>query len=256
MPRDSNRAPRRTAHLSSSSPRASPPPPSLPRSYNERFLALRDLKRRMLDHMHEEEGRLAEINAELGAPPPVPPPTSLEPEEEPERRMDVTDADIDEFTAKLEKEKATKGYGTDFGGLAATPAKGGAVAESPRAAAAAAPAAAPRTAMEEATRALRRARLEHERATLLDKRARSVASFDGALAELRAEKLRLEADLKTTDLRKLVLAQVTGSHSCYHRHHHHHHHHHHYLLRLTSSTSPPPPPSRSRRSWLCSSSSR
>ena len=54
--------------------------------FNERVLALRDLKRRMLDHMHEEEGRLAEINAELGAPPPVPPPTSLEPEEEPERR--------------------------------------------------------------------------------------------------------------------------------------------------------------------------
>ena len=106
--------------------------------------------------------------------------------------MDVTDADIDEFKAKLEKEKATKGYGTDFGGLAATPAKGGAVAESPRAAAAAAPAVAPRTAMEEATRALRRARLEHERATLLDKRAVG-ASFDGALAELRAEKLRLEA---------------------------------------------------------------
>ena len=123
-------------------PHPAPPLPLLsPHSYNERFLALRDLKRRMLDHMHEEEGRLAEINAELGAPPPVPPPTSLEPEEEPERRMDVTDADIDEFTAKLEKEKATKGYGTDFGGLAATPAKGGAVAESPRAAAAAAPAA-------------------------------------------------------------------------------------------------------------------
>ena len=209
---------------------------------------MRDLKRRMLDHMHDEEGRLAEINAELGAPPPVPPPTSLEPEEEPERRMDVTDADIDEFTAKLEKEKATKGYGTDFGGLAATPAKGGAVAESPRAAAAAAPAAAPRTAMEEATRALRRARLEHERATLLDKRARSVASFDGALAELRAEKLRLEADLKTTDLRKLVLAQVTGCHCHYHRR----------LLHLSPPpphlTSPPPPPS--RRSWRCSSSSR
>ena len=34
-----------------------------------------------------------------------------------------------------------------------------------------------------------------------------MASFDDALLELRTEKLRLEADLKTTDLRKLVLFQ-------------------------------------------------
>ena len=35
-----------------------------------------------------------------------------------------------------------------------------------------------------------------------------MASFDLALEELRAERFKLEADLKTTDLRKLVLVQV------------------------------------------------
>merc|ERR1740138_82678 len=39
------------------------------------------------------------------------------------------------------------------------------------------------------------------------RRRRTVSSFDEALSELRAEKLKLEADLKTTDLRKLVLFQ-------------------------------------------------
>ena len=34
-----------------------------------------------------------------------------------------------------------------------------------------------------------------------------MTSFNGALEELRCERLKLEADLKTTDLRKLVLVQ-------------------------------------------------
>merc|ERR1740130_2277096 len=55
--------------------------------------------------------------------------------------------------------------------------------------------------------ALRRAKLEHERSRLVEKRRRAVTSFNGALEELRAERLKLEADLKTTDLRKLVLVQ-------------------------------------------------
>merc|ERR1740130_2509723 len=55
--------------------------------------------------------------------------------------------------------------------------------------------------------ALRRAKLEHERSRLVEKRRRAVTSFNGALEELRGERLKLEADLKTTDLRKLVLVQ-------------------------------------------------
>ena len=55
--------------------------------------------------------------------------------------------------------------------------------------------------------ALRRRKLEVERDLLIERRRTTIGSFDDALAELRAEKLKLEADLKTTDLRKLVLFQ-------------------------------------------------
>ena len=61
--------------------------------------------------------------------------------------------------------------------------------------------------MEKAEVALTRERLLVEKEQLLQRRRRTIASFDDALLELRTEKLRLEADLKTTDLRKLVLFQ-------------------------------------------------
>ena len=56
---------------------------------------------------------------------------------------------------------------------------------------------------------MERERLVVEKARLLERRRRTITAFDEALAELRSEKLKLEADLKTTDLRKLVLFQVS-----------------------------------------------
>jgi len=55
--------------------------------------------------------------------------------------------------------------------------------------------------------ALAREKLLFERRKLLERRQRSISSFDAALVELRVEKLKLAADLKTTDLRKLALFQ-------------------------------------------------
>eukprot|EP00965_Chrysotila_dentata_P236617 6201421-Pleurochrysis_carterae.AAC.3 len=55
---------------------------------------------------------------------------------------------------------------------------------------------------------MERERLLLERRKLLEKRARDIESFDFALARLAEEKLKLAADLKTTDLRKLVLFQA------------------------------------------------
>jgi len=54
---------------------------------------------------------------------------------------------------------------------------------------------------------LKREQLLVEKERLIERRRSTILSFDEALSELRAEKLRLEADLKTTDLRKLVLFQ-------------------------------------------------
>jgi len=52
-----------------------------------------------------------------------------------------------------------------------------------------------------------REKLTFERKKILERRAKAIASFDTALGELRTERLKLAADLKTTDLRKLVLFQ-------------------------------------------------
>lgn len=51
------------------------------------------------------------------------------------------------------------------------------------------------------TQLIERKILEHERQTLLDKIAYAVESFDRAVARLRREKFKLDADLKTTDLK-------------------------------------------------------
>ena len=179
--------------------------------FNERVLALRDLKKRMLAHMSDEEARLHELHAELQLPPPVPPPTELRPEEEPERRRLFNEA---ELTAFGEQKAAAAAKAAGGGGMGAmSGAAGGAAPASPTKAAArldlgaTGGAAAGGSALARGEEALRRAKLEHERSRLVEKRRRAVTSFNGALEELRGERLKLEADLKTTDLRKLVLVQ-------------------------------------------------
>ena len=174
--------------------------------FNERVLALRDLKKRMLAHMSDEEARLHELHAELQLPPPVPPPTELRPEEEPERRRLFNEA---ELTAYGEQKAAAAAKAAGGGGMGAmSGAAGGAAPASPTKAAARLDlGAAGGSALARGEEALRRAKLEHERSRLVEKRRRAVTSFNGALEELRGERLKLEADLKTTDLRKLVLVQ-------------------------------------------------
>eukprot|EP00966_Prymnesium_polylepis_P314016 7256463-Prymnesium_polylepis.1 len=95
--------------------------------FNERFLALRDLKRRMLQSMGEDDARLTHIAKELaaakeesraaladaGAPAPSHTPLAsqeLQREEEPERREVVTDGEIKVYVAEqAAKEAKAKG---------------------------------------------------------------------------------------------------------------------------------------------------
>jgi len=181
--------------------------------FNERVLALRDLKKRMLAHMADEEARLHELHDELQLPPPVPPPTELRPEEEPERRRLFSEA---ELAAYGEQKAAAKAKAAGGGGMGAMggAAGAGAPASPTKAAvrlnlgaAGGAAGGGASSALARGEEALRRAKLEHERSRLVEKRRRAVTSFNGALEELRGERLKLEADLKTTDLRKLVLVQ-------------------------------------------------
>ena len=49
--------------------------------------------------------------------------------------------------------------------------------------------------------------LHHERRSLLNKIEKTITTFDQAVADLRVEKLKLDADLKTTNIKLLVLYQ-------------------------------------------------
>jgi len=185
--------------------------------FNERFLALRDLKARLLSSMRTEDARLEEINRELEIRDEVLPaelvsPGALIAVEQPELRATVTPEQLTQFKEDQAAAAAkAKGAGAMGGGggeakkpSAAAAAKGGA---STSAADAKSSLAAASTALEVAEARLTRERLVVEKDRLIERRRLTIGSFDAALAELRAEKLKLEADLKTTDLRKLVLFQ-------------------------------------------------
>lgn len=58
------------------------------------------------------------------------------------------------------------------------------------------------------TQAFQRRRLEHTRARLRAEVDEMAEAFDSALGALRAEKYRVEADLKQAEIRQLVHAQV------------------------------------------------
>ena len=193
-------------------------------AFNERFLALRDLKKRLIGTMAEEDERLLQINRELALHDPLPAeltsPGGLVAEETPELRDQTTEAQLAEFAeSKAAAAAAAKGgMGGGMSGKKAEPTGGAGgsadnVAFAKEAAlvkdiaASQAAAQSKMSPMEKAEVALTRERLLVEKEQLLQRRRRTIASFDDALLELRTEKLRLEADLKTTDLRKLVLFQ-------------------------------------------------
>ena len=189
--------------------------------FNDRFLALRDLKQRIIGSLKEEDARLEQINAELSLfevlEPSLISPGALVPAEQPELRREVNDEQLEAFRKEEEAAKAkAKGGGFGGGGGGGSVNKGGGAAASSAAAGRSGGAAAGRggvsseggaSSLEETERELHRARLMVEKERLIERRRATIRSFDEALAELRVEKLRLEADLKTTDLRKLVLFQ-------------------------------------------------
>ena len=196
--------------------------------FNERFLALRDLKKRLIGSMGDEDARLVEINRELEAHDPLPAslvaPRALCAEEQPELRDQTGPDELELFAQQQEAAKAKAkgggfggGMGGGGGGPAGPPPPGYTKAAPPSSSLSAAEreqdklareAARARMSEEQAAEAeMARKRLLVEKARLLERRRRTIGSFDEALAELRAEKLKLEADLKTTDLRELVLFQ-------------------------------------------------
>ncbi|KAJ1620191.1 hypothetical protein T492DRAFT_847998 [Pavlovales sp. CCMP2436] len=186
--------------------------------YNERLLALRDLKRRIVATTLTDDERLREINAALGETH-VPHRPAMAAAEEPERRDQLSEADVDAYAKRLSDKEARNARGGGFGGGGGDKAAGGAAAS---AAAGAATAAAtelaataahgrasepplPLSELGLAQREIELARLRAERELIVHRQARTRETFDGAMSELLDERLKLLADLKSTDMRRLLL---------------------------------------------------
>ena len=192
--------------------------------FNERFLALRDLKRRIITNIQQDNLRLSAINGELGCNEPLWQPKFLD-DELPERREEVAEQDLFEFEVKQAAQEAaasSKGKGGfgDFGGGGSSGSSGPAKPDSQTnasssasssasavAASAAGAASSDLSELELAELSARRLKLEFEKRKILEKINRTVSAFDSALVNLLRERFKLEVDLKTTDLRLLLLYQ-------------------------------------------------
>eukprot|EP00698_Gefionella_okellyi_P015023 TRINITY_DN4206_c0_g1_i1.p2 TRINITY_DN4206_c0_g1~~TRINITY_DN4206_c0_g1_i1.p2 ORF type:complete len:1598 (+),score=505.86 TRINITY_DN4206_c0_g1_i1:63-4856(+) len=203
--------------------------------FNERLLALRDLKTRIIENVKKHNEKIVEINSDLQLDDPLFEP-SLQPIEIPDAR-DRMDRDMllnyekqvareARRAAKATRKQQSGGFGGFGGGSqqqedeasdsdedasaanaesalkARTTAAGRAAADRAARLAAVRP-----SALEEDERAAKRERLLYERAALLDKIKQTTRMFDDTLEELRVEKFKLEGDLKSTDLKLLLLHQ-------------------------------------------------
>ena len=213
--------------------------------YNDRFLALRDLKSRIIANVAEDNARIREINRELGVESEALWEPVERPEEFPERRFDVTEEELQEFAAKQGGPAAAAAVAAAGGAAGAAGAagavkhgaapQGGAGASAGGAAAAVAGGAAGAgggggstvsagaagalfspwgitdgyepSELEKHVYAVQRVQLQYEKERLLEKTEQTVAAFDEAVRNLRRERFKLDADLKMTDLRMLVLMQ-------------------------------------------------
>jgi WD40 repeat protein len=191
--------------------------------FNERFLALRDLKRRIISNIQQDNVRLQAINNELACNEPLWQPKLLD-DEMPERREEISEQDLLEFEVKQAAQEAaasSKGKGGfgDFGGGASSGSSGPAKTESQSnqsstsatastmSSSAAGSATSDLSELEQAELSARRLKLEFEKRKILEKINRTVSAFDSALVNLLRERFKLEVDLKTTDLRLLLLYQ-------------------------------------------------
>ena len=218
---------------------------SIKMGYNQRFLALRDLKRRIIGNIKVDNNRVRNIDIEmirlemesgndeiadeiqgkknLWEP-------KINPAEWPEQRFNVTPEELAEELGEVAggassasssasggASSASKGKSAAAASIAATDeidqipqlraasslpsaASGGGAAAN----AAAAAGGEDDSTMEIALREERKLTLLHERKILLEKTEQTVTAFDDAMYDLRREKIKLDADLKTAEMRALT----------------------------------------------------
>ncbi|KAK3285967.1 hypothetical protein CYMTET_6449 [Cymbomonas tetramitiformis] len=214
-------------------------PPEERMDLNQRFLALRDVKKQMIKDIERSNERILEINTQLGLSEGVFSPHVL-PDEYPEKREEISKEQLAEFEVELARRdveaKQGKGGLGGFGGGGgkdkdkektqeedAAGVEDGKDESKVKGKKGSAPAGAkekggedtrvavlnsvPLSQLEELEKKILHRTLEYERAKLLRRQDEAIDTFDEAVADLRREKFRLEADLKSADMKRLVLYQ-------------------------------------------------
>ena len=195
---------------------------SIKMSFNDRFLALRDLKVRMKNNVDAWSNRIQEINKVLDLESEDLWRPALPDSEFPEKRFEVSNAELHAATGKPAESESGGGGGRGVGGSgssgeAATPAvgssalnggsKGQLVGVAAVGIAVKFPEGYVMSEVEKVEQHVRRVQLMYEKEKLIDMIENTVEAFDEAVRTLRQERFKLDADLKMTDLRMLVLFQ-------------------------------------------------
>ncbi|GBG26863.1 Echinoderm microtubule-associated protein-like 1 [Hondaea fermentalgiana] len=166
--------------------------------FNEKFLALRELKRRIVERARVDETRIRAIDEELGEDPgSLGLPLRLDGGEWPEKRLELTPEDMETFLCGSASSSDTMAE-----------QRSRIEVQGPNAFCAAAlreVCADAKTSFEKAVWNTKRKQLLFEKSRILERSLESVRAFDSAVYELRKERAQLDADLVAAELRQILL---------------------------------------------------
>eukprot|EP00743_Colponemidia_sp_Colp-15_P005137 GILK01005528.1.p1 GENE.GILK01005528.1~~GILK01005528.1.p1 ORF type:complete len:1787 (-),score=532.29 GILK01005528.1:93-5426(-) len=211
---------------------------SIKMNFNERFLALRDLKKRIISNILRDSTRIKQINAELGMHHEQVWTPVLQMEEFPEQRYEVSRDELVNFErekqrrAKRLAREAKRSNGLSFGGNdeeendseddidsksqvnsdlsededidESAQRRINATSTLPRKTVIEKKPSVP-SAFEQEMKQVRYCRLQHEKRLLLNKIEKTTETFDAAVKDLMVQRFKLVSDLKCTDLRLITL---------------------------------------------------
>ncbi|KAL3160143.1 hypothetical protein ABBQ32_010912 [Trebouxia sp. C0010 RCD-2024] len=170
--------------------------------FNKRFLALREVKKRVCHQLAEVQGRLRHALAALGKPTAAVVDPVLKPEEMPELRDQVSEEELEEYIAHQRQ------AGHKLPGISSPhPKPQGSTPDTPRSADTPTVQAAPLSELEIAEQTVKNRKLEYEQQRLEKEVTDMQVAFDSALALLTREKLSLEADVKAAHIKRLTYQQ-------------------------------------------------
>ena len=191
---------------------------SIKMSFNDRFLALRDLKVRMKKNMDSWSDRIKEINEELDIPSEELWRPELPDSEFPEKRFEVSQSELEAETASGRATRApppaTPAVVTSADASSSTGAGKAALGRPGEGGFGGGflggvkfPAGYEMSEVEKVEAHVRKVQLQYEKEKLVDMIEHTVEALDEAVRTLRQERFKLDVDLKMTDLRMLVLFQ-------------------------------------------------